>query len=282
MQNAGKRTPEYQGRGKMGRPGISRRVRSFVATGLSFLFLAACGHTATQQDKIDAAAVAIGSQTRYDDAVADADDAIKMGPPNAEAYYYRGRAEQERPKSDPSIAQSDYDRAAADYKAALALDPDPDLVLRIHEKMADLAYSQEQYASALAQYQAVIDHLDSADVRAQALYQMGVCQQRIGDFDAADKTFAEVIQDYPDTDLAQAAHAHLGARAFYVELGEYADPGDSANALTQANVLGIKTEVEVRSDGMHILQSGPFKSYADAARVRNSVIVQFPSATVMP
>jgi tetratricopeptide (TPR) repeat protein len=254
----------------------------FLMLSTALLLLAGCGpNLGEQNQKMDEAAVALGSKTRYDDAMSDCNRALEIAP-NPRAYYLRGRAEQERPKPDASITAADYDKADADYQKALDMHPDAELEAHIRCKMADMAFSREQYTVAVEQYKLAIGQLDSDDWKAPAMYQMAVSLQRLGKFDDADAMFQQVIDGYPDTDLAQSARQHLGVRAFYVLLGQYPKASDAGAATTQAGQLGVKCQADPQPDGSCLLRAGPFTNYADAARTRNSLIVQFPGAAVSP
>src|SRR5436190_732216 len=87
----------------------------------------------------------------------------------------------------------------------------------IHASLGNVAYFQDDYQSAIGQLNAAYDKLDSDDIKAWALYRVGLSQQRLGQFAQADQTFTSVQQFHPNSVPAQRAREHQGARAFYVQ-----------------------------------------------------------------
>jgi tetratricopeptide (TPR) repeat protein len=143
------------------------------------------------QEMIESGEVALGGD-RYDAAVADADDAIQEAP-SADAYYLRARAEEDRPKPDSDITAADLAKARADYQAALDRNPPPLLVGRCRAGLANVAFALEDYPTAMADWQSSLDYLAEPQWRAFALYRIGICQQRLGEFDDANYQFDLIV-----------------------------------------------------------------------------------------
>jgi len=259
-----------------------RYTRTWWLAGL-IMTLALTGGCISNQDKINAAVddgeVALGGD-RYDVAVEKADEAIKVAP-NPKGYYLRGRAEEDRPKPDQLITQSDLDKAKSDYQAALDLHPGEPLESRCHSGLANIAFGQDDYQTAIYHWTTALDGLDQPDWRAYALYRIGECQQRLGHFEDADKTFARVCQEYPDQDVAAKAQARESVRGFYVQIGAFANPDDAAANVKIAKSIGMVCH-EVPEQGMITVRGGPYSTYTEAIKAKTAVASQFPDAVVGP
>jgi tetratricopeptide (TPR) repeat protein len=221
----------------------------------------------------------------YDGAAAAADSVLGAKPApaaEAEAHYLRGRAVEERVKPDQASADADLQKAREEYVRALELNPPEPLAAKVRASVANVAYFQDDYATALSQWGLAYDHLEGADDQAWALYRIGLCQQRLGQWDRADRTFADVQQQYPNTTPAQRAHDKAGARAFYVQLGAFKDPAGADRAMQQARLNGVSPQKTVDARGMHVVRAGPFDSYLGARATKTRVAGAFPDATVVP
>jgi tetratricopeptide (TPR) repeat protein len=231
------------------------------------------------QEMIESGEVALGGD-RYDAAVADADDAIQEAP-SADAYYLRARAEEDRPKPDSDITAADLAKARADYQAALDRNPPPLLVGRCRAGLANVAFALEDYPTAMADWQSSLDYLAEPQWRAFALYRIGICQQRLGEFDDADKTFQSVCDQYSDLDVATMARARQGIRGFYLQLGTYSTIADAQAAIQTAGGDGVTCR-EVSDQGLYAVRAGPYPAYAPARKAQALVIGQFPGAVIGP
>jgi len=254
----------------------------YVMCGLMVMLLMAGGCISDQQkisDKIEDGEVALGGE-RYDVAMSDADDALHIGQ-SAQAYYLRGRAEESRPKPDDQIAAADLSSAQADYQSALGLHPGQPLEARCHAGLANIAFVQNDYSTALYQYTLAVDNLDRPDWRALSLYRMGECQQRLGHFEDADRTFALVCQEYPTDDIAAKAQAREMVHGFYVQIGAFAQPADATAAMRSAKNAGLDCQL-IADQGMIAVRGGPFSTYTDALHARAAVAAQFPDAVIGP
>jgi tetratricopeptide (TPR) repeat protein len=246
------------------------------------LLLAVAGCNSDQQqisDHIDSGEVALGGN-RFDAAVADADAAIKIKP-TAEAYYLRGRAEEDRPKPDDPIASADLDRAKTDYMAALDLHPSKSLAARCRAGLANIAFNQGIYDVALLQWTLAIDDLDDDDWKSEALFHMAQCQQFLGRFDDADKTFKRVCDLYPTDDIAAQAQARIGVRGFYVQVGTFGSFPDAQSAMRIASDAG-QSPRQSMDNGQILVRCGPYTTLAQAQSARSAIASQYPNATIEP
>lgn len=249
-----------------------------------------------------AAAVAAGCQGRqpetlrlgyealnnrdFDRALQLADEEIRRsptGPDAAGAYYLRGRALEQRAATTPEESARRWAMARAAYTQALALDPAPRLRAYIRASLGNVAFFQDDYATAAEMFRMAYSELDNDDSRAWALYRAGMSFQRLGRFDDADRFFDAVIRRYPGTLQARRAEENRGARSFFVRLATYNDAvrvEAAAAELRRAGFTGISTMRDSR--GLFILRIGPYATYTNARDARLQVLGRFPDAMIMP
>src|SRR5690349_2245993 len=174
-----------------------QRMESFLAATAVLLVVltiaSGCADVATR-DNLRAGYGALEAK-QYDAAVQHADEQITrtpQGPGSAEALYLKGRALEAKasPGGNSTNPDADWQAARAAYVDALQLNPGPDLEAHIRAGVANVAYFQNDYATALGQWSAAYDKIRDEETNAWILYRIGVCQQRLNQFDAADKTFA--------------------------------------------------------------------------------------------
>jgi tetratricopeptide (TPR) repeat protein len=267
------------------RNGQRLTTRRFLFIGLlaastMALCLQGCHHEDPKiQEDLDGAEVALAGH-RYEVAVAKATEMIALHP-TAEAYYLRGRAEEDRGKIDQQVTLADQAKAMKDYNAALGLSPTPQLESRLHNQLANIAFYQNDYPTALFQWTQCVDQLEPTDARPHAMYEMGISQQRIGNFEEADHTFLSVQQKYPSTRYAGWAADHVGVRSFFVQLGSFTSASDAGKALKAAQAAGLQAVASTK-DGNTAILVGPYDSFARAEATRVTWTNQYPDATIVP
>lgn len=257
-------------------------TRYACCAGSVLLLALAVGCESNEQkiaDHISQGEVALGGQ-RYDVAESEADEALRLGT-SAQAHYLRGRAEESRPKPNAMLEASDLSEARGDYQAALNLNPGEPLASRCRSGLANVAFAQNDYSTALFQWTSALDNLDEPEWRAFALYRIGQCQQRLGRFNDADATFQQVIQQYPMQEVAMRAQAEESVRGFYVQVGAYSNPDDASGIAKSARAAGLPCKL-VAVQGLIAVRSGLYSTYSDALQARESVSGQFPDAVIGP
>ncbi len=242
--------------------------------------LSGCGTNQQKiQDNVDAGQVALGGN-RYEAAIDAADRALEIGP-SAQAYYIRARAEEDRPKPDNNITEADLQKAKNDYQSALNLDPPPALAARCRVGLANFAFAHEDYAGAITNWTSAVDGLDQPQWRAMALFRMGQAQQRLGQFDAANKTFQRIRDDYPDQDIASRAKDLQDVRAYYVQVGTYTNIDDAETAVKKATGAGVTCR-QVSDQGLIAVRGGPYADYAEARKAQDALNGLFPAVVIKP
>lgn len=243
-----------------------------------------CAPTNAGKENLDAAALAMERQ-QYDQAISRADLFLRQtpaGPGSAEALYLRGRALESRVAANPQEAAGDLQAARQSYIRALELSPSGPLEGYIRTSLGNVAYFQDDYATAAEQWATAYERLDRPDLKAWALYRIGVCQQRLGRFNEADRTFAAVQRQYPDTTQAQRAREHQGQSAFYVQLAAFTSAASADNAIAALRRQGVSPIRLVDSAGKQIIRAGPFASYAQARALKLRFADAYPDAWILP
>jgi tetratricopeptide (TPR) repeat protein len=180
-----------------------------------FALVAGCAANPASREKITQAYEQLNSPSpNYGQMTALADEYLAQEPNGdaaADALYIKGRALEEKAQRDASSPQQDFAQAYALYGQALAKSPRPALEGLIRTGMGNVLYFQDRYAAAVNELSAGYEKLERDDNKAWALYRVGLCQQRLGQWDQADGTFAAVARLYPSTVPAQRAAEHMGA-----------------------------------------------------------------------
>jgi outer membrane protein assembly factor BamD (BamD/ComL family) len=245
-----------------------------------------CSPRIAESDKavLDAGYAALEAR-QYNQAIANADAFLARsphGPGTPEALYLRGRGYEGKVAGNPASAGADLQSARTAYIQVLEMNPAQPLKAYAQTSLANVAYFQEDYQTALQQWAEAYDKLDRDDIKAWALYRMGVCQQRMGDFDRADRTFAQVQQRHAKTEPAQRARDHQGARAFYVQVGTFTSAASADRASADLRVMGITPLRLSDSQGHQFVRAGPFSKYAQAQQIKTRVAGRFPDAIIVP
>ncbi|MGB7159728.1 MAG: SPOR domain-containing protein [Tepidisphaeraceae bacterium] len=224
-------------------------------------------------------------QKHYDRAIAQADAFLAKEPTgagSAEALYLRGRAFEGKTAANPHEAKANLQSARSSYVEALNRKPPTQLEARIRSSLANVAYFQDDYATALTQWQAALPRMENADTRAWTIYRIGLCQQRLGQFEQADQTFAAVQKQQPGTEPARRAAQHAGARSFFVQLATFKSAANADQASAALRREGVEPVREANAQGFQLLRVGPVKSYAQAVSLKTKYADRYPDAIILP
>lgn len=202
----------------------------------------------------------------------------------ADALYLKGRALEERGQRSPTGPQ-DFTAAYGFYSQALARSPRPGLEGLIHTGMGNVLYFQERYAAAINELSAGYEKLEKEWDKAWALYRIGLCNQRLGKWEEADRMFASVTTTYASIiDAATRAREHQGARAFWVQVGKYINI-----QLAEAQIAELKKQnlpaarfADVSGQGIQFVRVGPYPTYDAAKGARQRVVGKYPGAVILP
>ncbi|GIW76790.1 MAG: hypothetical protein KatS3mg104_1853 [Phycisphaerae bacterium] len=205
------------------------------------------------------------------------------GPQVAEAYYLKGRALEDRTVSSLSEARKNLQQARIAYIEALkSQTADRVLDALIRASLADVAYWQEDYATAAEQGIAAYAGLEDPQTKAWTLYRAAVAQQRLGRFEEADKTFALVREYHPNTEPAQRSTARIGTRAFNVQVATFSNPSYAQTAANMLQRQGYPVSVRTLADGKTVVLSGPYPTWGQAGYIKARLQSSFPDALIVP
>jgi TolA-binding protein len=241
---------------------------------------------ASAQLILDAGYQALENQ-QYNEAIAKAEEFLSKtphGPGSAEALYLKGRSLEGKNAAGVSTdeAHKNLQEARAAYIEALEQMPQQPLESYIHASLGNVAYFQDDYQTAIAQLNSAYDKLDNDDIKAWALYRVGLSQQRLGQFAQADKTFATVQQLHPNSLPARRAREHQGARAFYVQLATFSSPAGADSAAADLHRQGVTAIRASDAQGRALLRVGPIASYSQAQFLRGRFSDKYPDAFIIP
>jgi outer membrane protein assembly factor BamD (BamD/ComL family) len=221
----------------------------------------------------------------YDQAIARAEAFLRAQPAgngSAEALYLKGRALEEKPATTEAESRANWQAARLAYIQALEQRPSSRVEAYIRTSLANVAYFQDDYSTALQQWSSAYEQLDRPEVQAWVLYRMGLCQQRMNRFEQADKTFAQVQQRYPNSLPAQRAREHQGARDFHVQLATFSTSTLADRAAAALRGKGTIPQVARNANGQYTVRVGPVRTYAEAKTLRSRFLGEYPDAFIVP
>lgn len=222
---------------------------------------------------------------QYDAAIAQADAYLQKVPAgigSADAMYLKGRAIEQRPAADITESQANLKSAGNLYQQALGLKPAPRTEAYIRASLANVKFFQDDYNDALSQWSTAYEKITEPDVQAVVLYRIGICQQRLGRFTDADRTFAAVQQRYPKSSVAAAAKAHAGARQFWVQLATFKSTSGADKAVAELLKQGVTVQRSSDSQGRTVLRVGPLTTYDQARATKAKFTSTYADAMIVP
>lgn len=267
--------------------GMAWMPRCFGGAVLSLATLAGCANQQESNVQTLRGGFDALNARQYDAALGAADKVLAASPNKtlpAEAHYLRGRVFEERGMATPSATAADLQRARTEYIAALDAEHAPDLEGRARAGVANVAFHQDDNATALAQWQQAYPKLDKPEDKLLTLYQIGRAAQRLGKWDEADGYFSSVESSAPGTDLAKKARAHRGARAFVVQLATFADAKQADAVVASLAKQGVAAQhlVEPGNPGLHLVRLAPVGSWQAAVGEKQRFSGAYPNAIILP
>lgn len=219
-------------------------------------------------------------------AQATAENVLSELPPGstraAEALYLKGRALEVRTAATPAEQRVHLTNAQAAYTAALTKNPKSALEGRIHAGLGNVSYWLDDYPGAWRRWATAYDLTEDVPSKAYMLYRIGLCQQRLGRFPDADRTFAAVQREFPGTDAAQRARQKQGIRTFAVQVATFASPQSAENAMNTLRREGFVPNRASNGAGQTVVSVSPFADYQQAKVAKERLAGLFPDALVIP
>ncbi len=267
---------------------LSRWCRSFCAAMCFSLPMAMLQNgcvSPRQADPVVNEGFAALESRQFDAALAKADAYLREyphGEDSAEALYLRGRAYEGRTATSSNDARANLQAARAAYTQALAKKPPQPLKGYLHSSLANVAYFQDDYATAVEEWSQASQQLKEPDLQAWALYRKGVSQQRLGRFVEADTTFTAVQARFAGSIPAQRSRDHLGARSFSVQLATLTSASNADNLAASVRRQGVNPIHTIDAQGRHVIRVGPVNTFAEAQTLRARFASQHPDALIVP
>ena len=268
------------------------RNASYLLLGLAALTVGGCGNSVTpagrQQLQVGYQAIA---QNDYEGAMRAAEqflhDHPQGGGGTAEALYLEGRVYEHRATSEESQgrqgeAKMDLQTARSTYVKALSLPAEPKVKALIHAGVANTAYFHDDFPTAMNEWAVAYPDIQQQEAQAWILYRIGVCQQRLGRFDQADRSFAQVRQQFPNSEPAKRAVSHVGAKAFYVQVGAFADSANADKTVASLQSQGFRASKLTPQPNRQEVVVGPAYTYADAKTLKGQLVRAYPGAVIEP
>jgi tetratricopeptide (TPR) repeat protein len=262
---------------------------AFTSAAFLGVILLSSGGCANQQanvQKLRAGYDALNAR-QLDAAMLAADEVLAASPQQtlpAEAHYLKGRVFEERAITIPSSTAANFQKARTEYIAALGLQHTPDLEGRIRADTANVAFHQDDYATAMAQWSAAYGALEKSEDKVLTLYRLGCTAQRLGRWDEADQYFAAVQQAVGGSDLGKRAAEKKGARGFVVQLATFAEAKQADAVVTDLRKQNLSAQhlVDQANGGVHLVRVGTYGSYAQAKSVKDRFAGVYSSAMILP
>lgn len=287
MRNLKKQIPNPESAARMRNTGwvMGHWPKILVISSLA-IWIAGCAWQPAEREKATLQAGYGSLEARqYEQAIAQADAylaRVPHGRGSAEALYLKGRGYEGRVAHSQAEAKANLEAARKAYIAALWLNPPRKLDGIIRASLANVAYFQNDYRTAMAQWATAYDMLEDRAVQAWALYRIGICQQRLGEFDRADRTFEQVQDRFGGSIPAQRARERHGMRGFYLQVATFSSPSDTNRAVEGLRSQGLKTVCVRAPNGYQKVRIGPLASYQQALGLKSRFSREYPDAMVIP
>lgn len=195
---------------------------------------------------------------------------------SAEDLYKQGRAIEDRVSGSDAEARANLQQARTIYIRALGAKPSDRLEAYIRAGLGNVAFYQDDYATAVQQWATAYDRLDDPNLKAMTLLRMGMAQQRLGRFDQADRTFLTLQQQFPQSSAAQVSRTKYGVHQFYVQLAVFQQPALADKAVLQLRKDGFAPSRLTDAQGRQVIRVGPARSYAEALGIKSRVTAAYP------
>jgi tetratricopeptide (TPR) repeat protein len=200
----------------------------------------------------------------------------------AQELYLQGKAIQDKEYASAQEARTQWQSARELYTRALELNPPKGLTAYIRSSLANVAYFLDDYPLALEQWSAAYPNLPDPDQKVWALYRIALCEQRLGHFDRADQTFAQVQKEFPGTIPAARAREKQGVHQFELQLAAVETGSNAEAAAAALKRDGIKPTLTLDPQGRHLLRVGPFATFNEVRAMKQRLADKYPDALILP
>ena len=274
--------PEYRGEGT-GNFLAKSICRMSIWCGL---FLVGCAAQQDDVQRLRAGYDALNAR-QLDAALAAADGVLADSPKDtlpAEAHYLRGRVFEERAITNPEGGVSQFQTARTEYAAAIDLPHKPDLDGRARAGLANVAFHQDDYATAAEQWTAAYYKLEQPKDQLLTLYQLGRTEQRLGKWNEADESLAGVQRGAAGTELATKARLIQGARGFTVQFATFSNHKQAEAAVVELRKQGVMAQhfIDPANPALDLVRVISLKTYSEAKTLKARFSRQYTSIAIFP
>jgi tetratricopeptide (TPR) repeat protein len=223
---------------------------------------------------------------RYDEAFDAAEAYLQQHPGGsalASAVYLRGRVIEQRVKSGDAASAEDLRVAEQHYRKALELSPDRVLDGYIRTSLGHVCFWLGDYASAATYCTQAVGLLDNDELKVWVLYRIGICRQRLGQWNEADGVFALIRQQYPGSEAAERCRERQGARDFRVQVAAFQSAVSADKVVASLRAQGIAAGRYERADSrLQFVMAGPVRTYAEAVALKGRLAAQYRDSIIRP
>ena len=185
---------------------------------------------------------------------------VNEGPEVAQALYIRGM-------SNAQAGQRP--QAYADLRRCAAVQTDTDVAWRAYFVLGTLHFEDEQWNLAAESLRAAADRMAAEPPKDYALFRLGLCYERSGQWQAALDVYADLVGIFSSGAYVQAAQRRLGLRAnhFAVQCGAFRQKSNAENFRGELRTKALDAYIREETRGrtaMYVVLVGRYASYDDA------------------
>jgi tetratricopeptide (TPR) repeat protein len=193
-------------------------------------------------------------------------------PEAGEAYYLRGLVRLKLNKVRE--AQSDFVRAAE-------ITQSDEVKANARACLGSIAFNKKQYQQAYVFYRQAADSLPQISPTDRVLYRLAVSAQRIGQWQTAQRTFSQIIRNYPDTASAKEAQKAIKYNYYTIVAGAFANASSATVRVNALNKAGLPARIEWNGT-LNSVRVGRYNNYPLAERALQRVRQVVPEALIVP
>lgn len=199
----------------------------------------------------------------------------------------------------PETSEAQYIRALSLLKLGRRLDArtefarcaetaaDRDVRWRAYTTLGTIDYEDHQWTNAARSYAAALEIAPPADAVPIVLFRLGVCYERIGRWSDAPPAYQRIVDEFPQSSVAEAARRRLELRAshFAVQCGVFSSESNAMNETQRLRAEGLQAYArpELRSGvRVYVVLVGKYSRYEDAITDLGRVKGYVESAVLWP
>ncbi len=185
---------------------------------------------------------------------------VNEGPEFAQALYIRGMSNAQAGRRP---------QAYSDLRRCATTPTETDITWRAYIVLGTLHFEDEQWSQAAQSLQAAARRMPADPPKDFVLFRIGLCQERIGQWGATSRFYAEITRTFTSGPYVKAAQRRLqlNANHFAVQCGAFRERVNAENLQTDLNRKGLDAYIREETRGrtaMYIVLAGRYADYDDA------------------